>query len=188
MAGLTATSVRVANTGTIYVAPSGTAIPANVTAPWTGFTQLGYATEDGVVLNRSMDTEAVRSWQTIADIRILVTGVSMTAAFTLQQFDKDALPLYLGGATVTAQGGGSFSVPVVSSPTVDERVFGVEWTDTRAGATVTYRFIMYRAMASETGEMNLTRGGAITMPITMTTLANDPNLAIFYTNDSAAFA
>src|SRR6266545_4900953 len=129
MAGLAASEIRIGANGTIYIAPSGTAGPANIAAAWTGFTQLGYATEDGVKLTRSMDTEQVKGWQTISPLRYLVTGVSLSVAFSLLQFDKDSLPLWLGGGTITNQGGGSFLYNVSSAPTVDERVFGVEWTD-----------------------------------------------------------
>src|SRR5262245_37768574 len=96
---LAAAEIRVAPSGTIYIAPSGTAGPSTITAAWTGFVQLGYATTDGVQLTRSMDTEQVQAWQTISPLRYIITGVTLQAALTLEQFNKDTLTLWLGGGT-----------------------------------------------------------------------------------------
>src|SRR6266536_5940320 len=121
---LAASEIRVAPSGTIYIAPAGTAVPSTISAAWTGFNQLGYASEDGVKLSRGMDTEMVKGWQSISTLRYLITGVTLTAAFTLLQTNKDVIPLYFGGGSITNQGGGSFKFDISSAPAVDERVFG----------------------------------------------------------------
>jgi hypothetical protein len=186
MAGLTASEIRIGASGTLYIAPSGTAGPANVGAAWTGFTQLGYATEDGVKLTRSMDTEQVKAWQAISPLRYLITGVSLQAAFSMMQMDKDSLPLWLGGGTITTQGGGSFRYDISSVPTVDERVFGVEWLD----GSLIYRFVMGRCMVTEGGEATIGRSAAIELPLTISAMTPSSGSVLGYvvTNDSAAFA
>jgi hypothetical protein len=183
--GLAASEIRIGASGTIYIAPSGTAGPANIAAAWTGFTQLGYATEDAVTLTRSMDTEEVTGWQSISPLRYIITGVSLQAAFSLIQFNRDSLPLWLGGGTVTNQGGGSFLYNVSSTPTVDERVFGVEWTD----GAITNRFVMGRCMVTEGGEATIGRSAAIELPLTISAMtpASGSVLGYFLTSDSAAF-
>lgn len=188
MASLTATSVRVAANGTIYVAPSGTTPPANIAAAWTGFTQLGYVTEDGVTMSRNLDTENVTAWQSVSPIRYLVTGVGLTMGFSLLQWDKDTLPLWLGGGSITNQGGGSFKYSISNAPTIDERVLGVEWTDTRSGSTVTNRIIVVRGMVTEGGETTLTRTGAVSLPITFGAMSSDPDLAYVLTSDTTGFS
>ena len=107
MAGaLAASEIRVAGTGAVYVAPVGTAVPSTVNdALNAAFRNLGYVSTDGVRVARTMDTEQVNAWQAIAPLRYLITGVQLTAAFDLQQFNKDTLPLYLGGGTIVNQGG-----------------------------------------------------------------------------------
>lgn len=183
---LVAGEIRVGANGTIYIAPSGTAVPSTVTAAWTGFNQLGYASEDGVKLSRSMDTNMVKGWQSISTLRYLITGVGVTAAFTLLQTNKDVIPLYFGGGSITSQGGGSFKFDISSAPTVDERTFGVEWVD----GSFTYRLTVPRVMVTDTGETTVGRSDAIQWPFTLSAMSPSSGtvLATLLTNDSAAFS
>lgn len=181
---LAASEIRVGAGGTVYIAPSGTAGPANMAAAWTSFVNLGYVGEEGATISRSMDTETVMAWQTISATRYIITGVGLTCAFPLLQFNKDTLPLYMGGGSVTNQGASSFKYSITSTPTVDERVFGLEWTD----GSLTYRFVIGRGMVTETGEMTVARSGAIQLPITFSAMAPSSGTELGYilTNDSAA--
>lgn len=180
---LASSEIRVATSGAIYAAPGGTVGPTLITDAWpAAFVHLGYATTDGVTLSRTLDTEEVRSWQAIGVQRYLITGVGLTAAFGLQQFNKTTLPLYLGGGTWVAQGGGSYRLAISNTPTIDERVLGIEWTD---GATLKYRAILVRGMVSETGEMTLGRESEVNLPITFAAMSADPDLGYLLTNDPA---
>jgi hypothetical protein len=179
-----ASEIRVGANGVLYVAPTGTTAPANITSPWTGWTNLGYLDEEGAKLSRSMSTEQIKAWQTIATVRYLITEVNFTLAFSLLQWNKDTLPFYLGGGAITAQGGGSYKYSISSSPTLDERMLGLEWTD---GASLTYRCVISRGMVTETSESNITRGDAIKLPLTFAAMApsSGTELAYILTNDGA---
>lgn len=184
MAGKAASAIRVGANGTVYVAPSGTAGPTDITSAWTGFTDIGYADEGGVVINRSMDTEVIRAWQSVSVLRYLITGVTLTAAFTLLQWDKDTLPFYMGGGSITTQAAGRYKYSISSAPTIDERVLGVEWTD---GASIAYRFVIGRGMVQETGESNVQRSDGIKLPITFGAMTPNTGTELGYilTNDTA---
>jgi hypothetical protein len=186
MAGQAASEIRVGTSGTIYIAPSGTAGPVDILAAWTGFTNIGYATEDGVKLSRGMDTEQIKAWQSISTLRYLITGVTLTAAFTLIQNDKDIIPLYFGGGSITTQAAGKYLYNITSAPTIDERVFGVEWVD----GSLIYRFVMGRCMVTETGETTVGRNDAIQWPFTLSAMTPTSGTVLGYllTNDTAAFA
>lgn len=175
--------VRVGANGSLYVAPSGTAGPATISAPWTGFTDLGYLTEEGATIGRSLTTEQVRAWQSISTVRYLVTEVAFTIGFSLLQFNETTLPFWLGGGTVVNQGGGSYKYSISSSPTIDERVLGLEWTD----GAITYRAIIGRGMVTESGESSVTRSEGIALPITFAAMApsSGTELAYILTNDTA---
>jgi hypothetical protein len=175
--------VRVGANGIIYVAPSGTAVPATVGAAWTGFTDVGYATEEGVTIGRALTTEQIRAWQSISAIRYLVTEVAFTVSFSLLQWNKTTLPFWLGGGTVVNQGGGSFKYTISSAPAIDERAFGVEWTD----GALTYRATIGRGMVIESGESSVTRSEGIALPITFAAMspASGTELAAILTNDTA---
>lgn len=183
MPGIAASEVRIGANGSIYIAPSGTTPPANITAAWTGFTNIGYASEDGLTISREMGTEQIKAWQSISTIRYIVTETDFTAGFTLLQFNKDTLPLYLGGGTVTAQGGGSYKYSISSSPTIDERVLGLEWTD----GSITNRLIIPRGMVTESGEMSVGRSEAIGLELTFAAMtpATGTELAYILSNDTA---
>jgi hypothetical protein len=180
---LAGSEVRVGANGTIYVAPGGTAVPANITAPWTSFTDIGYASEDGVSLSRSLTTEQIKAWQSIAPIRYLITEVAFTITFNLLQWNETTLPFWLGGGSVVSQGGGSFKYTVSSSPTLDERAFGVEWTD----GALTYRATIARGMVTESGETPINRSNPAGLPITFAAMtpASGTELAALLTNDTA---
>lgn len=184
MAGQAASEIRVGANGTIYIAPSGTTPPVDILAAWPGaFVNIGFATEDGGKLARSMDTEMVKAWQSIGVLRYLITGVGLTCAFTLLQSDKDILPLYFGGGSVVTQAAGKYKFDISSAPTVDERVFGLEWTD----AALIYRFIMPRCMVTDTGETTVGRNDAIQWPFTISAMspASGTVLGTILTNDPA---
>jgi hypothetical protein len=180
---ISGTEVRVGVNGTVYVAASGTTPPANITAPWTGFTDVGYIGDDGVKVARSMTTEQIKAWQSISTIRYLITDVGEVLSFTMMQFNKTTLPFYMGGGTVVAQGGGSYKLSVSSAPTIDERVLGVEWTD----GGITSRLIVPRGMVTETQEMTVGRSDAIRLGVSFAAMtpATGSELSYVLTNDSA---
>jgi hypothetical protein len=158
---LDATEVRVATNGALRIAAVGTAAPTDVTTAFgVGWSDLGYATEDGVTLTPSMDTEDINAWQSAAPVRRIVTGSGLEVGFTLIQSNEETLALYFG-ATVT---GDTIEIPV--SPTPLERALAVEWVD--AGAT--YRLVVPRASLSDRGEVTLARGEAVGLEMTFTAL------------------
>jgi hypothetical protein len=174
--------VRVGASGTIYIAPSGTAGPANIGAAWTGFTDVGYTTEEGATIGRSLTTEQIKAWQSIAPIRYLITEVAYTISFGLLQWNETTLPLWLGGGTVVDQGGGSYKYSISSAPTIDERVLGIEWVD----GSKTYRSVIGRGMVTESGETNVNRANPAALPITFAAMTPNAGteLAYLLTNDA----
>ena len=182
---IAASEVRIGASGTLYVAPSGTTPPANIAAAWTSFVDLGYLSEDGATVARSMTTEQVKAWQSISTIRYLVTDVGIVVSFTLIQFNKSTLPFYMGGGTIVNQGGGSFKLSISSSPTIDERVLGLEWVD----GAITNRLIIPRGMVTETGEMPVGRSGPTQLQVSFAAMtpASGSEMSYILTNDSAAF-
>ena len=98
-----ADQIVVAGTGTIFIAPYGTALPAN--PPTTAvretldaaFIDFGYTNEDGVTLTDGVETNEVNAWQSQYPVRMLVAGYSGTIAFTLLQWSKDIFEQVLHG-------------------------------------------------------------------------------------------
>jgi hypothetical protein len=176
--------IRVAGNGRVYVAPKGTALPTDLTALAAAYVDVGSASEDGVVISRSVDQEGVSIWQSSAPARYLITGVEVTVAMTLMQFNEFTLPLYFGGGSVTSTGTAPnkvFSYNVSSAATVDERILVVEAYD----GTLTYRYIFPRVMVQETDDLQLQRTAASGLGLTFGVLApsTGTTMATVVTND-----
>lgn len=160
-----ATEVRVASDGHISVGNVGTAAPADASAaPGVGWTDLGYASEDGVTLTPSMDTEDINAWQSAVPVRRIVTGSSLELGFTLIQSNTDVMSLYFN-AEVIAGPPVSFEIPVAPDPL--ERALLIDWID----GGENFRLYVPRAQLSDTGEVTLARGEAVSWEMTFTALA-----------------
>ena len=48
--------------GGVWVAPSGTSLPTDATTELSGFTCLGYVSEDGVENSNDMDVAEIKAW------------------------------------------------------------------------------------------------------------------------------
>lgn len=180
--GLDPTQVRVAPSGAIYAAPAGTAAPADsvaaLAAPWT---HLGYATDDGVTLARSMETETITGWQSSAPLRYIVTGTSMSVAFSLLQFNKTTLPLYFGLPTSSiTESGDIFKLKIPADLPIDERAWCIETVD----GIVNTRYVILRGMITETDDLPLRRSEGSVLAMTVSAMAaSDGSLAHMITND-----
>lgn len=123
---LNSANVRVAVTGVVAVAPTGSAAPTNgSTALDAAFVDLGYVSEDGVTETRDRSTNTLRGWQNADILREVVTEASLTYAFTMVETKKETVELFYGN-TVTAATGG---IPIVPAKGAGRRAFVVDVVD-----------------------------------------------------------
>lgn len=103
-------AVLLPGTGFFYTAPTGTAVPADKTAPASPWENLGHtAREDGMTITREGgDTTTLATWQNTA-LRTRRDPVSWALTFNLHQIDNTVLELYFGGADIDTAG--VFGVP-----------------------------------------------------------------------------
>ena len=81
---LTKGAVRVAVSGSINLAPVGTALPTSTTGSLNAaFKPLGYLSEDGLEESIEVSREQVRAWQNAATVREVVTEAKLTYAGVL---------------------------------------------------------------------------------------------------------
>lgn len=123
---LDSTNVRVAVTGAIYLETSALAIPpSDANTPWgSGFTDLGYAGEDGVTETRNRTTQTIKAWQNGDVVREVVTEASVTLQFVLVETKKETVELYYG--TRVADDG---SIIIVPSATGGRHGMGLDIVD-----------------------------------------------------------
>lgn len=175
---LTASEVRVAGTGHVYLAPSGTTLPTNVaTALNAGFIDLGYCTEDGVDLTFGRETKMIDSWQADS-IRNITLKQPVGIGFTLMQVNKNTLTAALGGGT-----GAGATTEYTFTPAADgvntEGVMVIEFVD----GSLTYRWLFHRVILDGELKVNFKRDVAVDLPVKFNVLANTPKWKIF-SNDT----
>ena len=177
--------VRVAGTGHIYVAPVGTALPANISAPVSfaaGWRDLGYATEDGARFSFGREINSIMAWQSFDPVRKVVTALPKTVAFDLMQSNQYTWGLGMGGGTFSgSEPNWEYQPPEESY--VDERALIIEMSD----GDYDYRILYPRALNENGVELAFVRSDPVVFPITMGILTpsggskpfkiqtNDPN-------------
>jgi len=91
-------------TGAVYLAPAGTALPADATtALAVAYKGLGYVSEDGLVNSVEADTESVNAW---GGDQVLVGQSAFSETFTVNliETNEEALKAYYGEDNVTVSG------------------------------------------------------------------------------------
>jgi hypothetical protein len=187
MSGNNSSEIRIAGTGRILIAPTRTAVPSDFSsANWTGWTDLGFTSSDGVTFSKKDKLDPVDTWQAVSPVRFIYADRDLTLKFSLLQFNADTLPLFMGGDAVkpvTGGTGGVFTYDLADGPSANEHALGLEFTD---GDAVTYRFVIPRGQVTASDDIKLARKSAAQLGITFTALNNgtDP-LATFYMKDGA---
>ncbi|WP_395362583.1 phage tail protein [Streptomyces sp. YH02] len=195
MAGNNSSEIRVAGTGKLYVANVGTNAPAFGTgepsADWTGWTDLGFTTGDGVTFSKKDKLEPIDSWQSVSPIHYIYSARDLSLKFSMLQFNENTLPFFMGGGKVEADPAAStetFKYEIAERPYADARALGLEFTDVKAGTTnaVTYRFIIPRGQVTASDDIKLARKAASTLGITFSAMssADGKPLATFLMRDS----
>lgn len=178
---INADEVRVAGAGHVYVAPAGTALPTSPTSALSAaWTDLGYVTEDGVTFTFSRETTDLNAWQG-DKLRVLTTAEPAEVSFALMQSNDVTLPIVFGGGTVTEPSSGSYLFTPPAAGTNTERALVVEFSD---GDSIDYRYCISRVQISGEVSFTLTRGEALSYPLTFGILDDDPKYTIL-TNDPA---
>lgn len=185
MGANSASSIRFASNGTIYVAPVATAAPTDVsTALAATWKPLGYVDPAGVEMQTTVETQPVEAWQSAVPISYLVTSASFTMKFILQQFDKESVELYFGASFVAAEDGegapiaGVYQLDLASSPDLAETAMVIEWSD----ATVTNRLVVPRATVSARDGLQLVRTTNQKLGVTMSALDSAGKLGWILSN------
>lgn len=174
--------IRVGVTGTVYVAPTGTALPAEpADALNVAFVELGAINEDGLTLAPEKTIEKIRAWQSSKPVRTVVNEDDLTVSFALMQWNTVNLKLVFGGGTVSATPLGDTKFVPPAAGTVDERAFVIDWVD----GTVTYRLVIPTGMVTEVEEIPIAKDKAAELGLTIEVLGSSPNDFIIYTDDPA---
>lgn len=90
-------NVRVAATGGVYVAPTGTTLPTNATSAINAaFDDMGYIDEGGVTEGQGTQSNDIRAWQLGAVVRKVRTQHDLTYSFTALETRDTVLEQFYG--------------------------------------------------------------------------------------------
>lgn len=182
---LSTSQVRVGVSGSLYLAPVGTAFPADVTAaPATAWVEMGFLSEEGVTLAPTIGASDIKAWQTLYPVRRIVTERGLDFKFKLMQRNIEAMRLTFGGGTITeVTPNVLFRYTPPSAGATDDRAAIIEIRD----GTITDRYLIDRCTVTEVGDIELKRDGAAMFDLTMSILGDPAGLDpwVMLTNDPA---
>lgn len=166
-----ASKVRVAVTGAVSKGLTSAAAPTGTAAALTGFSDLGYVSEDGVsiALPDSGDVTPIKAWQDGVTVRTIRTPSedNPTYTFTLLETSKEVVETY-------------FNVTVTSTAT--EGSFEIDASDTRAAASYVIdvidgaeliRVYIPRGVVASVGDQVYANGEPIGYEVTIDAERND---------------
>jgi hypothetical protein len=142
----------------LYLAPVGTAPPADTKTAWaTPWEILGYISDDGPTVGQSTDTNEIVPWQSMVPLRTVVTKRAVTLQFILWQLNEQTLALYFDADVPVPGVGGDISMDVLSAGTQHLYAVGIDSMD----GPQALRIIFPRAGLTDAGDMQIKRGEAV---------------------------
>lgn len=168
---LDSSKVRVAVSGAVSKGATSAAAPTGTASALTGFTDLGYVSEDGVsiALPDSGDAEAIKAWQNGATVRTIRTpsDENPTYTFTLLETKKEVVETYFGVTVTTAATEGSFEID-----TQDARGYDSYVLDVIDGAEL-IRVYIPKGIVASVGDQVYANGEPIGYEVTIDAERND---------------
>ena len=156
-----ASEVVVGGNGRVLVADADTAVfPETMAALDSGWTEVGYVSEDGITFTSGQEIEDIMAWQSFYSIRKVVASKSATVEFVMRQWNEDTVALAFGGGSVSRAAGVATYIPAEPGD-LDERAMIVEWED---GAD-TYRLVLPRGLVTGEVSTNVVRTAAADLPV-----------------------
>lgn len=163
---LSSSNVRVAVTGAVYSAPTGTAAPtAADSALNVAFVDLGYVSEEGVTEQRERSTTQIKAWQNADLVREVVTDSALRYSLTLIETKEEVVELFYGAAVDSVDG----SVDITPSATGGRKSFVIDVID----GSELIRIYIEEGEVSEVGDQVYASGEPIGYQVTITAYAVD---------------
>lgn len=155
---LDATKIKVAGSGAIWKAPTGTTLPTDSTTAYgTGWVNLGWISEGGFEIENAKKTKTVMAWQSVEVVRLVTTSVERSVKFEALESNKETVGLAWGGATITAGSGSTYTIDLPDPQANSEFIIGIDWFD---GST-TQRILVKRAVLKTLPKLKYNRSDAI---------------------------
>ena len=160
--------------GGIFAGPTTATIPTDATTTLTGFTGLGYVSEDGLTNTVETDTESIQAWggDTVLTVR---TSRTETFAWTFIETNADVLAEVYGPDNVTGDLASGLTV-IHNSKELPRRayVFEILMTGDRVK-----RIVVPNGQITEVGDVVYTDGEAIGYEVTLSTFPDENGNTVY---------
>lgn len=156
-------NVRVAVTGAVYVAPTGTTAPTTSSSSLdAAFTDLGYVSADGITENIDRTTNQIRAWQNGSLVREVTSEGTYSVDMTFIETNEAVLELYYG----TTNSSGQFDIDPTSSG--GRQSFVIDVVD----GSIVERIYIPAGEITSVGTRTLASGEAVGYQVTITAYAD----------------
>lgn len=174
------TEVRLAPSGHVYVAPTGSTLPTNATmALDSAFRELGYLDEDGCSLTPGVELTDIMMWQSAVPVKTTLDTVNFEVQFNMGQVNQDTWGLYFFvGSWTNNFGQAKLTVP--SNPGSQEKALIIEWTDDLLDVC---RLVIPTAVLTDREALQLVRNNAQITGVTFRALDSSGTLAYVYSDN-----
>ena len=135
--------------GAVWRAPKGTTLPTDASTTLTGFTELGYVSEDGVTNSNSPDSEKIKAWGGQI-VLVVSTEIPDTFQMTLiETLNPEVAKAVYNSDNVTLNGTTGFNIKVNADP-IEEASYVI---DMRMTGGAIKRIVIPDGMISERGDI-----------------------------------
>jgi len=170
---LDGSKVKIAGTGAIWKAPTGTTAPTDSTTAYgAGWVNLGYM-KAGFEMSQDLKTKPIEAWQTLEFVRLINQSLTRKFKFEAIESNNETVKLAWGGATITTTTGGIYTLAIPTSYATNEFMIGLDWSD----GTTSQRIIVKRAALLSLPSVNYDRQDEISYTIEVQSLAPTDNSA-----------
>ena len=185
---LAAAQVRVAGNGEISIGVVGTASPPTdaSTALGSGWTGLGYNTDAGLTVSRTVNVNDILAWQSQVPVRKVPQDQACSVAGDFMQSNKDVVGLWYATSTfAVATPSTDMKADASINPALVTKAVCLDWED----GTMLFRLYIPKCQVTANGDQTLTRTGAVTYPLMFSAIAPDSGTTLFtlFTSDSTDF-
>lgn len=159
---LVSSNVRVGVSGEVYVGALAATAPATAVATPTGFTGLGYISDDGLKRKPEVSRDDIVAWQNGAVVRTVTKNAKTTYQFTLIETNKAAVEFAFGTTVTQTVTEGTYSADPAATGGRKSFVF-----DVIDGANVKREYVAEGEL-TELGEITYASGEPIGYEVTVT--------------------
>jgi len=140
--------VRIAGSGAIWYAPTGTTLPTDSTSALNaGFINIGYA-KDGFEVPQDLTTKEITAWQSLDVVRLVTTKLSRSVKFSAIETNKTSVQLAWGNAVVTVGTSPAYSLAFPASQTTQEFVLVLDWSDGSTTQRIVFKRAVFKSLPS----------------------------------------